>query len=216
MKTDALTKSVPRVIVQHPPSKRRTCRETMAVDKRREESATMTLLSSAAGPPSARRPTVLLISFLLPSVRCSLNPSTRISSTLPREAPTKSLFLSSEVGDLRKRRGSPRGDVQPAASHICEQERPAFERRFLSVGEAMSDDELWAAIRLRVRTFYNFNESYGIEDYKAYVAKREFEGLKDRISGKTIGFRKASCINATLPISAYGGSTDELCSICKV
>ena len=48
------------------------------------------------------------------------------------------------------------------------------------------------------------------------MAKREFEGLKDRVAGKTMGFRKASCINATLPVSAYGGSIDELCSICKV
>ncbi|URE26553.1 FR47-like protein [Musa troglodytarum] len=177
----------------------------------------MALLSSAAAPPSARRPTGPLQSFLLllPKLRCSLNPGTRISSTLRREAPAKSLFLSSEVRYLRKRRGSPRGDVRPAASHLCEQERLAFDRSFLSVGEAMSDDELWSAIHLRVRTFYNFNESYGIEDYKAYVAKREFEGLKDRIAGKTMGYRKASCINATLPISAYGGSIDELCSICK-
>ncbi|CAL9071145.1 unnamed protein product [Musa textilis] len=125
----------------------------------------MALLSSAAAPPSARRPTGPLQSFLLllPKLRCSLNPGTRISSTLRREAPAKSLFLSSEVRYLRKRRGSPRGDVRPAASHLCEQERLAFDRSFLSVGEAMSDDELWAAIHLRVRTFYNFNESYGIE-----------------------------------------------------
>ncbi|THU59137.1 hypothetical protein C4D60_Mb03t21820 [Musa balbisiana] len=175
----------------------------------------MALLSSAAAPPSARRPTGPLLSFLLPSLRCSLNPSARISSTLRREAPAKSLFLSSDARYVRKRRGFPRSDVRTAASHLCEQERPAFDRSFLSVGEAMSDDELWASIRLRVRTFYNFNESYGIEDYKAYVAKREFEGLKDRIAGKTMGFRKASCINATLPISAYGGSIDELCSVCK-
>ncbi|KAG6466796.1 hypothetical protein ZIOFF_075386 [Zingiber officinale] len=85
----------------------------------------------------------------------------------------------------------------------------------LALGEAVSDDELWAAVRLRVRTFYKFNESFGIEDYKTYVTKREFDGLQDRIVGRTPGYNAVACINATLPVSTFDGYAEELCSLCK-
>lgn len=49
-----------------------------------------------------------------------------------------------------------------------------------------------------------------------YLAEREFEALKERIAGKREGFKKVSCINATLPLSQLSNSADELCAACKV
>ncbi|WOL13496.1 hypothetical protein Cni_G22266 [Canna indica] len=165
----------------------------------------MALPFSSAAPPSAALPYAFLLSR-----RFSTNPNLCFSSALRRDALPKPLSVEALRNHFRRRSG-----VGLSASNLCEQERLAFDRSFLAVEEALSDDELWAAVRLRVRTFYNFNDSYGIEDYKMYVAKREFEGLKDRIAGTTTGFKKASCINATLPVSSFGGSADELCSVCK-
>lgn len=49
-----------------------------------------------------------------------------------------------------------------------------------------------------------------------YLAEREFEALKERISGKRVGFRRVSCINASLPVSHISNIYDDLCSSCKV
>lgn len=48
------------------------------------------------------------------------------------------------------------------------------------------------------------------------MAEQEFEALKERVSGLRKGFRKVSCINATLPMSVLSSVSDELCSACKV
>ncbi|CAA0809676.1 Acyl-CoA N-acyltransferases (NAT) superfamily protein [Striga hermonthica] len=91
-----------------------------------------------------------------------------------------------------------------------------IDRSLLSVSEASSESELWASARLRVRTFYVFNkQTYGIEEHKRYLAEREFEAMIERIAGKRKGFRRVSCINATLPISAVANVSDDLCASCK-
>jgi hypothetical protein len=48
------------------------------------------------------------------------------------------------------------------------------------------------------------------------LAEREFEALKERVAGKREGFRRVSCINATLPLSQISNFSDDLCSECKV
>ncbi|KAL0404382.1 UNVERIFIED_CONTAM: hypothetical protein Sradi_2079000 [Sesamum radiatum] len=91
-----------------------------------------------------------------------------------------------------------------------------INRSLLSVSETCSEAELWAASCLRVRTFYDFKEqTFGIEDHKRYLAEREFEALKERVAGKRKGFRRVSCINATLPMSSLLNVSDDLCTSCK-
>lgn len=51
-----------------------------------------------------------------------------------------------------------------AVSNICEQETLALDARSLKVKEYLTEAELLAAVRLRIRTFYEFNqETYNIE-----------------------------------------------------
>lgn len=47
------------------------------------------------------------------------------------------------------------------------------------------------------------------------MAEREFEALKERVAGKRTGFRRVSCINATLPLSHLLSISDDLCTACK-
>ncbi|KAH6779392.1 Acyl-CoA N-acyltransferases superfamily protein [Perilla frutescens var. hirtella] len=103
------------------------------------------------------------------------------------------------------------------APQVAVPSRPVtINRSLLSVSATSSEAELWAAACLRVRTFYDFNEqTFGIEDHKRYLAEREFEALKERVAGKRKGFRKVSCINATLPISCVVNVSTDLCSSCK-
>ncbi|ESQ54454.1 hypothetical protein EUTSA_v10025984mg [Eutrema salsugineum] len=99
------------------------------------------------------------------------------------------------------------------ASHIC---APAIDRSTIVISETASEDELWAAACLRVRTFNELNPSaYNIQDHRKYLAEREFEALKERISGKREGFTRVSCVNATLPLSQLSTSSEDLCSACK-
>lgn len=48
------------------------------------------------------------------------------------------------------------------------------------------------------------------------MTEREYEGLKDRVCGMRIEFKRVTCINATVPLSASLMSAHELCSSCKV
>ncbi|KAJ3693362.1 hypothetical protein LUZ60_008842 [Juncus effusus] len=91
----------------------------------------------------------------------------------------------------------------------------ALDASRLAVREFVTDEELHAAVRLRIRTFYEFRESYGIEEHRKSLTEREFEGLLDRISGKMVAFKRVACINAILPVSPSLSSADELCSECK-
>lgn len=78
------------------------------------------------------------------------------------------------------------------------------------------DNQLWAATCLRVRTFYDFEPtSFGIQDYKKFLAMREFDALKERVVGEREGFKRVSCINATLPLSQISGFADDLSASCK-
>ncbi|KAL8488723.1 hypothetical protein ACS0TY_024856 [Phlomoides rotata] len=91
-----------------------------------------------------------------------------------------------------------------------------IDKSLLSVSETCLESELWAATRLRVRTFYDFKEhTFGIEDHKRYLSEREFEALKERVAGKRKGFRRVACINATLPMSLVLGLSADLCASCK-
>ncbi|CAA7398664.1 unnamed protein product [Spirodela intermedia] len=107
------------------------------------------------------------------------------------------------------------GRILCFAPHLCEPETLALDWSSVTIGEARSDDELLASVRLRVRSFYEFNQSYNIEGHKEYVVEREFEALKERVAGKKVGFRRASCINATLPLSKFSSRADDLCTACK-
>ncbi|KAL2927440.1 N-alpha-acetyltransferase 30 [Bienertia sinuspersici] len=90
------------------------------------------------------------------------------------------------------------------------------DKSALILKEAVSEDELWAAACLRIRTFNDFKEeSFGIQDHKRYLAEREFEALKERVAGKREGFKRVSCINATLPLSHLSPLPGDLCTTCK-
>ncbi|KFK29330.1 hypothetical protein AALP_AA7G119700 [Arabis alpina] len=100
-----------------------------------------------------------------------------------------------------------------AASSICV---PLIDRSTFIVSETVSEEELWAAACLRVRTFNKLNpSSYNIQDHRKYLAEREFEALKERISGKREGFTRVSCVNATLPLPQLSSSCEDLCLACK-
>ncbi|XP_015583294.1 uncharacterized protein LOC8270697 isoform X2 [Ricinus communis] len=99
------------------------------------------------------------------------------------------------------------------ASHVCTPHD--INKSSLVIAETEAEDELWAASCLRVRSFHNFHDSsFSIQDHKKYLAEREFEAVKERISGKRTGFRRVSCINATLPSSQLS-DYDDLCTECK-
>ncbi|WZZ76267.1 hypothetical protein YC2023_087637 [Brassica napus] len=135
-----------------------------------------------------------------------------------------------------------------SASHIL---APAIDRSAMVISETVSEDELWAAACLRVRTFNELNpSSYNIQvssspyyiclvslvldfgsvhpihiqedlecgryhDHRRYLAEREFEALKERVSGKREGFTRVSCVNATLPLSQLSTSSEDFFSACK-
>ncbi|KAB1204180.1 hypothetical protein CJ030_MR8G028261 [Morella rubra] len=103
------------------------------------------------------------------------------------------------------------------ASQLCSTlDTSPIDTSSLNVAEAFSQDELWAAACLRVRSFYEFRpDAYGVHDHRRSLAEREFEALKERVSGKREGFRRVSCINATLPLSQISSFSDDLCDACK-
>ncbi|KAI3444093.1 hypothetical protein Pfo_000758 [Paulownia fortunei] len=126
--------------------------------------------------------------------------------SFPRRRPAlRSLDLYCQLSDHQT---TPQVAIPSRTSRI--------NRSLLSVSETCSETELWAAACLRVRTFYDFNQqTFGIEDHKRYLAEREFEALKERVAGKRKGFRRVSCINATLPVSLLLNVSDDLCASCK-
>ncbi|GAB4838184.1 hypothetical protein Ancab_027713 [Ancistrocladus abbreviatus] len=100
-------------------------------------------------------------------------------------------------------------------SQLCSQKALIIDKSALVVKEAISEAELWAAASLRVRSFHDFKDAFGIEDHKKYLAEHQFEALKERVAGKRDGFRRVSCINASLPISQVTSFSDDLCAKCK-
>ncbi|KAJ6923556.1 hypothetical protein NC652_017014 [Populus alba x Populus x berolinensis] len=92
-----------------------------------------------------------------------------------------------------------------------------IDKSSLTISETSSEDQLWAAACLRVRSFNEFKPStFGIQDHKRYLAEREFEALKERIAGKRTGFNRVSCLNASLPLSQLLSLPhDDLCAQCK-
>ncbi|KAJ0965716.1 hypothetical protein J5N97_026854 [Dioscorea zingiberensis] len=103
------------------------------------------------------------------------------------------------------------------ASHLCEREALTLDLDWkeIDVREASSEEELLAAIQLRIRTFYEFKQFYGVEDYTRHLMEREFEALKDRVYGKREEFKRVCCINASLPMSPSLSDASDLCSTCK-
>ncbi|XP_027331827.1 uncharacterized protein LOC113847136 isoform X1 [Abrus precatorius] len=91
-----------------------------------------------------------------------------------------------------------------------------IDTTLLTIAESFYDDELWAAASLRVRSFHQFRpDTFGVQDHTRYLAEREFEALQERVSGKRMGFRRVSCINASLPLSHIATLSHDLCSSCK-
>ncbi|XP_010438511.1 PREDICTED: uncharacterized protein LOC104722104 [Camelina sativa] len=134
-----------------------------------------------------------------------------LCSSLPSSSSSIAIF--SESTRLSLSSPSSRFRFHPAASHVC---APAIDKSTFVISESVSEDELWAAACLRVRTFNEFNPSaYNIQDHRRYLAEREFEALKERTSGKREGFTRVACINATLPLSQLSSSSEDLCSACK-
>nr|DAD31672.1 TPA_asm: hypothetical protein HUJ06_010523 [Nelumbo nucifera] len=66
-----------------------------------------------------------------------------------------SVFLSS-----RRCQGLSRPII---TSQLCTQELVTIDRSALVVAEAFSEEQLWAAACLRVRSFNEFQESYGVQ-----------------------------------------------------
>ncbi|KAF5206255.1 Acyl-CoA N-acyltransferases (NAT) superfamily protein [Thalictrum thalictroides] len=102
------------------------------------------------------------------------------------------------------------------------------DRSLLNVKEAFSEDELWAtafwilititlkhAAMIPIKCIYMLKPEINNLDHIKYLAEREFDALKERIAGKRIGFKRVSCINATVPLSQMSNSSDDLCSVCK-
>ncbi|XP_026658258.1 uncharacterized protein LOC103701680 isoform X3 [Phoenix dactylifera] len=127
--------------------------------------------------PSAARPVVRLPSAHL------LSPSS-IHRRSQRGFSNPNLRCSTSRRELRP--GS-------FASHLCEREALTLDGGSLSVKEFVSEEELWAAVRLRVRTFYEFNtQSYGIEfsdngEERVVVGTLDLNqclGLTDELTGK--------------------------------
>ncbi|KAM0847082.1 hypothetical protein ACQ4PT_055248 [Festuca glaucescens] len=86
----------------------------------------------------------------------------------------------------------------------------------VAVREFVTLDELRAAVRLRVRTFYEYSrDTVGAEDHRKGLAEREYEALQNRISGNMINFQRVACINGTVPLLPSLMSAEELCSACK-
>ncbi|KAH9310680.1 hypothetical protein KI387_025715, partial [Taxus chinensis] len=52
-------------------------------------------------------------------------------------------------------------------------------------------------------------------EHRRYKSQLEFQALKDRIKGKVYGYRRVTCVIATIPLSKSLSLTDDLCSLCK-
>ncbi|KAI3694731.1 hypothetical protein L1987_77701 [Smallanthus sonchifolius] len=130
--------------------------------------------------------------------------------TLPHCFPLQSVNGRSN----RKRCGLRVASHQQQQEVCTEFERIRTDKSSLKIEEACSDSELWATSILRVRSFYDFKSTFGIQDHKKYLAEHEFEALKERVAGTKEG-EKVSCINATLPLSQTTNFPKELCSSCK-
>lgn len=124
--------------------------------------------------------------------------------------------LSSHFRHCRRHR---RSELSVSSSDVCVPQEPLIiDKSALIVNEAVSEDELWAAACLRIRTFNEFKfkpDAFGIEDHKRYLAEREFEALKERVAGTREGFKRVSCINASLPLSHLSSLSEDLGSKCK-
>ncbi|CAM0903304.1 unnamed protein product [Alopecurus aequalis] len=108
-------------------------------------------------------------------------------------------------------RATAAGAVDAGAPLLLEERAGA-----VAVREFVTLDELRAAVRLRVRTFYEYSrDTVGAEDLRKGLAEREYEALQNRISGNMINFQRVSCINGTVPLLPSLISAEELCSVCK-
>ncbi|KAI3996593.1 hypothetical protein MKX01_009425 [Papaver californicum] len=101
-------------------------------------------------------------------------------------------------------------------SQLCTNDKTlTLDTSALDISVVVAEDEIWASACLRVRSFYDFKQAFGIEDHKKYLAELEFEASKERIAGTREGFKRVCCVNVTIPMSRMSSSLDELCSACK-
>ncbi|KAM1196169.1 hypothetical protein ACFX13_023131 [Malus domestica] len=127
--------------------------------------------------------------------------------------PLPAQFSASTASLLVRRRPT-------TACHVCTPKEAVHrvDPSALTLAESLSENELWAAACLRVRSFYQFKPStFGLQDHRRYLAEREFEAMKERVGGKRKGFRRVSCINASVPLSQISSLSvsDEFCAECK-
>ncbi|XP_074362505.1 GCN5-related N-acetyltransferase 7, chloroplastic [Apium graveolens] len=143
---------------------------------------------------------------------CSPQPQPQPPFNLCFSATQYPLFVNSPQS--QRRLYSQRGLLMIRASQL---QTLKIEKSSLNICEAVSDSQLWAASALRVRSFYDFKpNSFAIQDHKKYLAEREFEALKERIAGKRLGFKRVSCIIATLPVSQISSISEDLSTACKI
>ena len=55
------------------------------------------------------------------------------------------------------------GRILCLAPHLCEPKTLSLDWSAVTIAEARSEEELLASVRLRVRSFYEFNQSFNIE-----------------------------------------------------
>ncbi|KAL5699375.1 hypothetical protein ACHQM5_030289 [Ranunculus cassubicifolius] len=151
--------------------------------------------------------------------------STSTTFLKPQIEPSRSPILTFSCPNLRYRTENPSLSINcrqigvksaVTSREICTNEIIHLDRSVLNIQEAVAEDELWAAACLRVRTFFSSQQQpYNVQDHMRYLAEREFEALKERVAGKRVGFKRVSCLNATIPLSRISDSSEELCSLCK-
>ncbi|KAL9224139.1 hypothetical protein vseg_000205 [Gypsophila vaccaria] len=132
----------------------------------------------------------------------------------PQQPPYSPPYLS--LSSLHRRRTSKLSAASPPSELTVAAVTPVdIDKSSLVVAEAVTDEELFAATCLRIRSFYEFkHDSFSVEDHKKYLVEREFNGLKERVSGNREGFRKVSCINVSLPLSHVSSLSEDLCNSC--
>lgn len=95
----------------------------------------------------------------------------RPTSTSP---PFHLSFHTTSISPLRRRRLI----TAVASSHLCNPETPTkLDKSALRLAEAVSEDELWAAACLRIRSFNDFRPSVGVEVSSPCVGFDQFHSF---------------------------------------
>lgn len=118
-----------------------------------------------------------------------------LCSSLPSSSCSIAIFNDSNTYGFRSSPSIPsrRFRLRPvSASHVC---APAIDRSTIVISETASEDELWAAACLRVRTFNEFNPSaYNIQVSSSFYSISLFWELLSCELEQNLGI---SLMNAT-------------------